>query len=64
MRVSAPLAFSSAARASRRSRRRAVRMSFAPYEASSRARATPIPELAPVMSAHLFWKSVVFAITQ
>ncbi len=38
----------SAASASRRSLRRAVRMSLAPWPASSRARATPIPALAPV----------------
>ena len=35
---------------------------LAPCPASSRARATPIPALAPVTSAHLPLKSCVFAI--
>ena len=46
------------------SSRRAVRMSFAPWPASSRARAAPIPELAPVTNAHLPLNSFVFAIAE
>src|ERR1039458_2344278 len=62
MRTSVPLAVSSAASFSSRSSRRAVKMSLAPCFASSRANAAPIPELAPVTSAHLPLKSCVLAI--
>src|SRR3981081_1955825 len=45
-------AVSSRANSSSRSRRRAVRTRFAPPAANSFASATPIPALAPVISAH------------
>ena len=51
MAASLSIVRTSEARASRRSRRRAVSTSFAPSDARARAQACPIPALAPVISA-------------
>ncbi len=55
-------ALSSAASSASRSRRRAARMSFAPWAANAWAEARPIPALAPVMKTILSFSEYMFSL--